>query len=87
MVIFKDMRRFEFSVDKHYDEWLAKLQEVVPGRVCSTLHLLRAFATRQAAIDALVRKWHVLFPDDAALVWREPLPVPPPPPLHRPPQR
>ena len=77
MVIFKDTCRFELTVDEFYDEWLARLQEVVPGRPCVTLHLLRTFGTRQAAVDALIRKWHVLFPDDAALVWQDPPPVPP----------
>jgi hypothetical protein len=86
MVIFKDLRRFELTVTEHYDEWLARLQEGVPGRPYPTLHLLRAFETRQAAIDALVRKWRVLFPDDAALVWREP-PSGSHAPLYRPPQR
>jgi hypothetical protein len=76
MVIFKDTRRFELTVDEFYSEWLARLQEVVPGRPCVTLHLLRTFGSRQAAIDALIRKWHVLFPDDAALVWRDPPAVP-----------
>jgi hypothetical protein len=78
MVIFKDTCRFELSVDEFYDEWLARLQEVVPGRPCVTLHLLRAFDSRQAAIDALIRKCHVLFPDNATLVWRDPPPVPSP---------
>jgi hypothetical protein len=77
MVIFKDTSRFELSVDEYYDEWLARLQEVIPGRPCVTLHLLRTFGSRQAAIDALLRKWYVLFPDDA-LVWRDPPPVPSP---------
>ena len=86
MVIFKDTRRFELTVNEHYNEWLARLQEVVPGRPCPTLHLLRAFDTRQAAVEALIRKWRMLFPDDAVLVWREP-PSGPLPPLYRPPQR
>jgi hypothetical protein len=86
MVIFKDLRCFELTVHEYYDEWLARLQEVVPGRPCLTLHLLRTFATRQAAVAALVRKWHVLFPDDAMLVWREPSSGPQPTP-YRPPQQ
>jgi hypothetical protein len=87
MVIFKDTRRFELTVDEYDGEWLARLQEVVPGRPCVTLHLLRTFGTRQVAIDALIRKWHVLFPDDAALVWRDPPPVPSLPQPHSPAQR
>ena len=86
MVIFKDTCRFELTVDEYYGEWLARLQEVVPGRPCVTLHLLRTFGSRQAAIDALVRKWHVLFPDEA-LVWRDPPPVPPLPQPYSPSQR
>jgi hypothetical protein len=77
MVILKDTRRFELTVDAHYGEWVAKLQEFVPGRLFPTQHLLRAFDTRQAAIDALAHKWRVLFPDDAPLVWHDPPPIPP----------
>jgi hypothetical protein len=76
MVIVKDTHRFEATVDEHYGEWVAKLHEFVPGRLYPTLHLLRAFATRQDAIDALVRKWRILFPDEAPLVWREPPAIP-----------
>lgn len=75
MVIFHDSRRFEFTVDAHYDEWIARLLEFVPGRLLPTQHLLRSFAARQEAIEALVRKWHVMFPAEEALVWREPMVV------------
>lgn len=72
MIIFKGARRFEITVDEHYDEWRAALREFIPGRLYPTQHLLRAFDSRQAAIDALKRKWHVLFPDGPALMWRDP---------------
>jgi hypothetical protein len=75
MVIFHDSRRFELTVDTHDDEWVAHLLEFVPGRLLPTQHVLRSFATRQEAIEALVRKWHVLFPAEAPLVWREPMDV------------
>jgi hypothetical protein len=78
MVIVKDSHRFEATIDALYDEWLARLQEFVPGRLYPTQHLLRTFATRQEAIAALVRKWQVLFPDEPALEWYEPPTV-----LHR----
>jgi hypothetical protein len=72
MVIFKDSRRFEITVDEDAGEWLVKFYEYVPGRLVPTRHLHHRCVTRQAAIDTAVRKWHVLFPDAAALVWREP---------------
>lgn len=72
MVIFHEARRFELTVEKHDEEWVARLYEFVPGRLLSTLHLIRAFETRPQAIEALRRKWHVLFPEEAPLVWREP---------------
>jgi hypothetical protein len=72
MVIFKGSRRFEITVEEDAGEWLVKFYEYVPGRLAPTLHLLHRCVTRQAAIDTAVRKWHTLFPDDAALVWREP---------------
>jgi hypothetical protein len=75
MVIFKGTHRFEITVNEHYGEWAATLREFVPGRLYPTQHLLRKFNTPQAAIDALIRKWQVLFPDEAPLVWREPPPV------------
>jgi hypothetical protein len=76
MVIVQDARRFEATVDELYGEWIARLQEFVPDRLFPTSHLLRTFETRQDAIAAVVRKWRVLFPDEAPLVWREPPPVP-----------
>jgi hypothetical protein len=77
MVIFKDARRFEITVDEDAGEWLVKFYEYVPGRFVPTLHLRHRCVTRQAAIDTAVRKWHSLFPDEAALVWREPPPLMP----------
>jgi hypothetical protein len=72
MVIFKDVRRFEMTVEEDAGEWVAKCYEYVPERPAPTLHLLRGCPSRQAAIDAVVRKWRILFPDEAPLVWREP---------------
>ena len=72
MVVFKGPRRFEIVVEAHFDAWQATLREFVPGRLYPTQHLLRSFDTRQAAIDALRRKWQVLFPDEAPWVWRDP---------------
>ena len=72
MIMFRDTHRFELTVEPHYDTWVARLQEWVPGRLRPTPHLLRSFDTRQDAIDALLRKWRVLFPDAEPLTWREP---------------
>jgi hypothetical protein len=79
MVIVQDTRRFEATVDELYGEWLAKLEEHVPGRLLPTSHLLRTFATRQDAIAAVVRKWRVLFPGAPPLVLGDFPPVPPRP--------
>jgi len=75
MVIFRDTRRFELTLEEHDGTWVAKLQAFVPGRLYPTSYLLQQFTTRQEAIDALGRKWHILFPDEAALVWHDPVPV------------
>jgi hypothetical protein len=75
MVIFKGKNRFEITVHAHYGKWMATLREFVPGRPYPTQHLLRTFDTRHAAINALVRKWRVLFPHEAPLAWRESPPV------------
>jgi hypothetical protein len=72
MVIFKGARRFEMTVDEADGEWVVKCYEYVLERPTPTLHLLRCCTSRQAAIDAVVRKWRLLFPDEAPLVWREP---------------
>ena len=72
MVVFLDAQRFELTVEVHYDEWVARLQEFTPGRLVPILHLLRAFDTRQAAIEALTRKWHLLFPEAESFVWHKP---------------
>lgn len=71
MVIIEDNHRFELSVEESYGEWVATLREYVPGRLYPTVHVLRAFANRASAIEALCRKWRVLFPEQAPLVWRE----------------
>lgn len=78
MIIFRDTRRFELTLEDHNGTWVAKLQAFVPGRLYPTSYLLQQFATRQEAIAALVRKWHILFPDETALVWHEPVPMSPP---------
>ena len=77
MVIVRDTRRFELTLEDHNGVWVAKLQAFVPGRLYPTSYLLRQFATRQEAIEALARKWHILFPDEAALVWHDPIVSPP----------
>jgi hypothetical protein len=78
MVILRDTRRFELTVEEHDDIWVAKLQAFVPERLYPTTYLLQRFATRQAGITALLQKWHTLFPDEASLDWHEPVLVPPP---------
>ena len=78
MIIFRDTRRFELTLEDHNGTWVTKLQAFVPGRLYPTSYLLQQFATRQEAIDALVRKWHILFPDEASLVWHDPVPMSPP---------
>jgi hypothetical protein len=87
MVIVRDTHRFEVTIDELYGEWVAKLQEFVPGRLLPTVHLLRAFDTRPDAIAAVVRKWQVLFPDEPPLVWHEPPAVPARPRPERPRRR
>ncbi len=72
MVVFRDARRFELTVVAEADVWVARLNEWVPGRLWPTKHVLRAFDSRQGAIDALIRKWRILFPDEPELDWREP---------------
>ena len=78
MVLFRDTRRFEITVEEHAGLWVAKLQAFVPDRLYPTLYLLHQCATRQAAIEALRRKWRLLFPDEEALVWHEPTTLAPP---------
>ena len=84
MVIFRDTRRFELTLEDYHGTWVAKLQAFVPDRLYPTSYLLQQFATRQEAIAALVRKWHTLFPDEAALVWHDPVTASSPNPPRRP---
>ena len=84
MVLFRDTRRFEITVEEHAGLWVAKLQAFVPDRLYPTLYLLQSVATRQAAIEALRRKWRLLFPDEDALVWHAPVTLAPPSPFRRP---
>lgn len=83
MVIFHDTRRFELTVDEDDGTWVAKLQAFVPDRLYPTVYVLQRYATRQEAIAALARQWRVLFPDGAALVWHDPVPLTPPSPPRR----
>jgi hypothetical protein len=71
MVVLRDTRRFELTVVSEEDVWVARLNEWVSGRLSPTKHVLRAFEARDEAIAALVRKWHILFPDEPELEWRE----------------
>jgi hypothetical protein len=84
MVLFRDTRRFEIITEEQADLWVAKLQAFVPGRLYPTLYLLRTCLTRQEAIEALQRKWRILFPDEAALAWHDPVPALLPSQPHRP---
>jgi hypothetical protein len=86
MVLLRDTRRFEITVEEQAGLWVAKLQAFVPDRLYPTLYLLQTYTTRQEAIEALRRKWHLLFPAEEALTWHEPgpalLPNPPRRPRH-----
>ena len=84
MVLLRDTRRFELTVEEQAGLWVGKLQAMVPGRLYPTLYLLQTYTTRQEAIDALRRKWHLLFPDEEALAWHDPVPVLLPSPPRRP---
>jgi hypothetical protein len=84
MVLFRDTRRFELTVEEQAGLWVAKLQAFVPGRLYPTLYLLQTYASRQEAIEALRRKWRILFPDEEALAWHDPVPVSLPSPPRRP---
>jgi len=84
MVLFRDTRRFEITVEERDGMWIAKLQGFIPDRLYPTLYLLRQCTTRQAGIEALQRKWHILFPDEDALVWYEPAMLASPSPPRRP---
>jgi hypothetical protein len=84
MVLLRDTRRFEITVEEQAGLWVAKLQAFVPGRLYPTLYLLRTCTTRQEAIEALRRKWRILFPDEEALAWHDPVSVLLPSPPRRP---
>ncbi len=71
MVVFRDTRRYELTVVSEDHVWVARLHEWVPGRLWPTKHVLRAFDARHEAIEALTRKWRILFPDEPLLEWRE----------------
>jgi hypothetical protein len=84
MVLLRDTRRFEITVEEQAGLWVAKLQAFVPGRLYPTLYLLRTCTTRQEAIEALRRKWRILFPDEEAFTWHDPVSVLFPSPPRRP---
>jgi hypothetical protein len=75
MVLLRDTRRFEITVEEQAGLWVAQLQAFVSDRLYPTLYLLQTYTTRQEAIEALRRKWHILFPDEEALAWHEPVPA------------
>jgi hypothetical protein len=84
MVLFRDTRRFEITVEEQSGLWVAKLQAFVPGRLYPTLYLLQTYTTRQEALAALQRKWRILFPAEDAFAWHDPVPVLLPSPPRRP---
>jgi hypothetical protein len=73
MILLRDTHRYELTVEALGDVWVAKIFGFVPDRLMPTQYLLRQCDTRQEAITALLRKWHILFPDEAPLVWRDPV--------------
>ena len=73
MVLLRDTRRFEITVEEQAGLWVAKLQAFVSDRLYPTLYLLQTYTTRQEAIEALRRKWRILFPEEEALAWHEPV--------------
>jgi hypothetical protein len=75
MVVLRDTQRFELTVEEQAGLWVARLQAFVPGRLYPTLYLLQTYTTRQEAIAALQRKWRILFPEEEALAWHDPVPV------------
>jgi hypothetical protein len=75
MVLFRDTRRFEITIEEQTGLWVAKLQAFIPDRLYPTLYLLQTWATRQEAIEAVQRKWRILFPDEEAFTWHDPAPV------------
>jgi len=84
MVLFRDTRHFEITIEEQAGLWVAKLQAFVPGRLYPTLYLLQTCTTRQEAIKALRRKWRILLPAEEALAWHDPVPVSLPSPPRRP---
>ena len=78
MVLFRDTRRFEMTVEERAGMWVAKLQAFVPDRLYPTLYLLHKCDTHQTAIEALQRKWRLLFPDEDTLSWHDPITLAPP---------
>jgi hypothetical protein len=75
MVLFRDTRRFEITIEEQTDLWVARLQAFVPDRLYPTVYLLQTCATRQEALAAVQRKWRMLFPDEEAFTWHDPVPV------------
>jgi hypothetical protein len=75
MVLLRDTRRFEITIEEQTGLWVAKLQAFVPDRLYPTLYLLQTWATRQEAIAAVTRKWRILFPDEETFTWHDPVPV------------
>jgi hypothetical protein len=75
MVLFRDTRRFEITIEEQTGLWVAKLQAFVPDRLYPTLYLLQTCATPQEALEAVKRKWRLLFPDEEAFIWHDPAPV------------
>ncbi len=73
MVLFRDTRRFELTLAEREDTWQATLQAFVPDRLYPTVYLRHTYTTRQEALEAMQRRWHTLFPDEAPLTWREPM--------------
>jgi hypothetical protein len=73
MIIWRDTQRYELTVEVFGDVWVAKIFGFLPERFLPTHYLLRQCDSREAAIVAIQRRWHILFPDEPPLVWREPV--------------
>ena len=65
MLLIKGESEFEVSIREADGEWEGCIVEYNMSRLTPTLHLRHSWASLEAALEGVQRRWQRLFPDEA----------------------
>jgi hypothetical protein len=71
MLLIKGDSEFEVSIQEVDGEWEGRIVEYNVSRLTPTLHLRHSWASREAALEGVKRRWQRLFPDEEVPNFRD----------------